>query len=259
MDIDQKAAHQRRILEQFDAQSKGFSKVSGHFTGIETLLAISGVGADSEVLDIACGPGLLACEFAKAAKHVAGADISQEMLRKAAERAASMRQENLSWVRSDAYALPFPDASFDVVTTRYSLHHLLEPARLVVEMLRVCRKGGRMLVCDVVVPDACCAAYDALELIRDDSHVHALGEREFQSLQRNPSFDGVTAVEFGIEIELEEQVAASKFKSQEDAAEFCRRIIDSSAASGSLGVEVELRDGRCFYRCPIKAFSAVKA
>jgi len=62
--------HQRLILEQFTKQAVPFSQMQNHSP--ELLLAASGVGPADAVLDVACGPGLMACAFAKVARHVTG-------------------------------------------------------------------------------------------------------------------------------------------------------------------------------------------
>ena len=252
------ASHEKRIIEQFDAQAKSFGKVPGHLAGIDTLARLCGLGQNDEVIDIACGPGLLACEFAKTAKGVTGTDISPVMLEKASARAKEMKLGNMSLIRSDAYALSFPDGSFDIVATRYSMHHMLEPEHLMKEMLRLCRKGGRILVADVCVESSCVEAYDKLELIRDDSHVHALTPQEFESLFARKDFIQLRREAFPIDIDLETQIKASCFKSEKDAGSF-RQAIKSDIGRGRLGVAARIEDGRTVYACPILALCGVKA
>ena len=252
------AAHEMRIVEQFNAQANAFGKVPAHLAGIDNLIKLCGIGWDDTVIDVACGPGLLACEFARHARRVVGSDIASAMLEKAAERAVEMRLENLSWVRSDAYALPFPDGSFDIVATRYSMHHMLEPARLMKELLRLCRRGGRVIVADVCIEESCVGAYDRLELIRDDSHVHALSPREFEGIFEAKSFTELRRAFFPIDIELDAQIKASHFKSEEDVAKF-RQLVTGDLGRGELGVAVHMMDGKLFYSCPILALCGVKS
>ena len=64
--------------------------------------------------------------------------------------------------------LPFADRTFDAVVTRFSFHHLEDPKKALDEMVRVCRPGGRVVVCDVYTTTADQAAeYDRLERLRD--------------------------------------------------------------------------------------------
>ena len=62
--------HQAKIVEQFSRQAIPFTQVSGHLDAMQTLIKFSKVCASDSVLDVACGPGLVACEFARHAGHV---------------------------------------------------------------------------------------------------------------------------------------------------------------------------------------------
>jgi SAM-dependent methyltransferase len=71
--------------------------------------------------------------------------------------------------------LPFVDASFDVVVCRSACHHFADPAVQVAEMARVCRPGGRVVISDMVAPDAAARErFDELHRLVDPSHVHCL-------------------------------------------------------------------------------------
>ena len=92
-----------------------------------------------EVLDVGCGGGFLSNRLAAAGYSVVGIDLSPESL-KVAER-----HDHTGTVRyqvADAYKLPFPDASFDVVTSMDFLEHVEDPARAIAEASRVLRPGG---------------------------------------------------------------------------------------------------------------------
>lgn len=95
------------------------------------------------VLDLAVGTGTLAGEMAKRAQEVVGVDLSAAMLAQARKK-----QPNLTLVQANAADLPFPDASFDCVTSVDSLHHFQEHDRVFAEVRRVLRPGGRWLVLD---------------------------------------------------------------------------------------------------------------
>src|SRR5947208_970387 len=107
------------------------------------------VGPGSRVLDVACGPGLVALRLAEVAGHVTGLDLTPAMLDKARELQRQRGLQNLSWRPGRADALPYPGGSFDAAVTRFSFHHLTDPAAALAEMVRVCRPGGRVVVCDV--------------------------------------------------------------------------------------------------------------
>jgi ubiquinone/menaquinone biosynthesis C-methylase UbiE len=127
--------HQRLILEQFTKQAVPFSQMQNHSP--ELLLAASGVGPADTVLDVACGPGLMACAFAKVARHVTGIDLTPAMIEQAKVMQQADRLTNLTWHIGDVQPLPFADALFSLVFTRYSFHHFLDPRAVLAEMVRV--------------------------------------------------------------------------------------------------------------------------
>lgn len=69
--------HDALIVDQFTKQAVPFTQLKGHLDSVQTLIEWSTVASDDLVLDVACGPGLVACEFAKVARRVTGIDITE--------------------------------------------------------------------------------------------------------------------------------------------------------------------------------------
>jgi ubiquinone/menaquinone biosynthesis C-methylase UbiE len=118
--------HNSKIIEQFTLQAKPFSQVPGHADSLDKLVELSKVNSNSIVLDLACGPGLVACEFAKVAKHVTGIDITPAIIDQAKKRQSDNHLENLDWKTGDVNNLPFDDKTFDVVVTRLFISSLYQ-------------------------------------------------------------------------------------------------------------------------------------
>lgn len=95
--------------------------------------------AGAEVLDVGCGGGFVSNALSAAGFAVTGLDCSADSLR-VAERWDATRRAR--YVHGDAYALPFPDASFGAVTAMDMLEHVEEPGRVIAECARVLRPGG---------------------------------------------------------------------------------------------------------------------
>src|SRR3954453_16201131 len=173
------------ILDQFSRQAVPFSEMHARDDAEihRLLIDTAGIGPDDEVLDVACGPGLVACEVAKVARHVTGVDLTRAMIEQAEAWQKSLGLANLTWSVGDAQPLAFPDAAFSRVITRYTFHHFTDPAGVFAEMARVCRPGGRVTVCDVFTtsPEQG-EAYDRLERYRDPSHTRALQLAEMEAL-----------------------------------------------------------------------------
>jgi SAM-dependent methyltransferase len=104
-----------------------------------------------QVLDVGCGPGSITRGLAErvAPGRVVGVDLSRETLATARQDAAARGLGNLHYEEASVYALPFPDATFDVGYAHQVFQHLREPARALGEVLRVLRPGGLVGVRDV--------------------------------------------------------------------------------------------------------------
>jgi ubiquinone/menaquinone biosynthesis C-methylase UbiE len=118
----------------------------------DRILRLARLEPGEAVLDVGCGTGTLAIAAKRqigAAGKAQGIDASPEMLARAAKKARRAGMD-VAFMQAPAQALPFPDASFDVVLTSVMLHHLPRPGRAQCarEMRRVLRPGGRVLAVD---------------------------------------------------------------------------------------------------------------
>lgn len=144
--------HHRTIIEQFSLQAVPFAELPGHSDSIQRLIEFSQVSAADTVLDLACGPGLVACAFAEHTAHVTGIDLTPKMIEQAEKRQRENHVTNVSWKIGNVLPLPFPDSSFSCVITRYIFHHFLDPRGVLSEMVRVCEPCGTVMVVDAVLP-----------------------------------------------------------------------------------------------------------
>src|SRR5207302_2918195 len=102
--------------------------------------------------------------------------------------AEEMRQAcgltNLRFQLADAERLPFGEQTFDIVVSRFALHHCEDPRRVLTEMARVCRIHGVVVIEDLVVSEhpARAAYQNRFEQLRDPSHTRALPIIEFIAL-----------------------------------------------------------------------------
>lgn len=113
-------------------------------------VATSGVARGDRVLDLAGGTGDIAAllhERVGAAGEVVVGDINAAMLGVGRDRLTDRGLvRGLRWVQLNAEALPFPDASFDLVTLAFGLRNVTDKAKALREMHRVLKLGGRALV-----------------------------------------------------------------------------------------------------------------
>jgi demethylmenaquinone methyltransferase / 2-methoxy-6-polyprenyl-1,4-benzoquinol methylase len=111
------------------------------------LAAQAAVRPGDKVLDVCCGTGDFALADREAGGEVLGVDFSEEMLARAREKAP-----DLEWVRADATALPFDDATFDVVTVGFGIRNLPDLEAGLRELARVTRRGGRLACLEITRP-----------------------------------------------------------------------------------------------------------
>jgi ubiquinone/menaquinone biosynthesis C-methylase UbiE len=111
------------------------------------MMALVSPAPGDQVLDIACGTGLVAFDAARAVGpdgYVLGVDLSGRMVGFAEARAKELNLSSCRFARMDAESLDLPDARFDVVLCAFGLMYMPNPDRALREMRRVLRPGGRI-------------------------------------------------------------------------------------------------------------------
>jgi SAM-dependent methyltransferase len=182
-------AHSGAIRDEFAHQADSFAR-SPTMILAETLgVLVDLVPEEPEArwVETACGPGLIARAMAPRVGSVVGIDLTPTMIDKARADATEAGVENVSFEVGDATGLDLPDGSLDGAITRFSLHHIPAPVRVLEEMRRVVKPGGYVVVSDFVTDDdgASAAWQEQIERLRDPSHwalltpsrIAALGER----------------------------------------------------------------------------------
>jgi SAM-dependent methyltransferase len=156
----------------------------------------------------------------------------------------------VTWQVGDAVPLPFPDAAFSVVVTRYSFHHFLDPKAVLAEMVRVCRPGGRWAVIDVFTSSPQQAeAYNRVEKLRDPSHVRALSLEELNGLCHDAGLRDVKTGFYRLEVSLEELLGRS-FPNPGDADRI-RQMFADDVGMDRLGVGTHRKNGAIHFAFPI--------
>jgi SAM-dependent methyltransferase len=166
----------------------------------------------------------------------AGLDATPAMLREAEKLAAKSGVANVEWRLGDVYVLPFADGSFDIVTCRFAFHHLREPARAFSEMRRVCRPGGRIVLCDGIASDdpEKAAAFNRMEKHRDPSTIEFRPLGWHLALFQSTGLPAPATHFYQVPAERERLIAAS-FPANDDRA-LLRRMIDEAVEGDRMGL-----------------------
>ena len=244
-------SHKSRILDQFTRQAAPFAAAATirNQEALDRIVQWAGAGPDDTVLDVACGPGLLACAFAKVAKHATGVDMTPAMLEQARKTQQEQGLKNVSWQPGDVYSLPFLDAQFSIVSSRFVFHHLQEPLAGLKEMKRVCKSGGKIVVADMAPLPQKAAAMNAAERLRDPSHVRALPVEELRGLFEQAGLSTPQVNSYRMEGELEDLLSRS-FPNEGDA-DRVRKLFADSLADDSLDLNTRQENGKIYYSFPV--------
>jgi len=200
-----------QVVREFTHQSESFNvaPVMRSADTLGRLVDLIPAAAGARWLDVACGPGLVARGLAPRVGEVHGVDMTPAMVDVARREAAAERLSNAVFSVGDATALDFADATFEGAVTRFSLHHIPLPGRVVAEMARVVRPGGAVIVADhVTSADAGEAAWhQEIERLRDPSHWACLTPARLRALGEAAGLLFERAEEAPISIDFEEWIA----------------------------------------------------
>jgi len=211
---------------------------------------------ESRVLEVACGPGFLALAFAQRCRETVGLDLTDAPLAIAEKNRRERALANVRFQRADAERLPFADGDFDVVVCRFAFHHFEEPARVLGEMARVCRRPGRVAVEDLVTSEHRARGdyQNQFERLRDPSHTRALAPTELVGLFTASGLELERLYSGELVQDLERWLANSQ-TSPERAAQV-RALIERDAREDLSGTRPYRENGQWFFRQPTLAIVA---
>jgi len=185
-------AHDALVAGQFGPRANAYVESAVHARGedLAALEAIAAKAAPASALDLGCGGGHVAYLLARHAARVAAVDLSEDMLAAVMATARDKGLTNIETHRASVEQLPFADASFDQVVTRYSAHHWLDFDGGLREARRVARPGSPAIFMDVLAPDVPLldTHLQSLELLRDTSHVRNYSLAEWSNALARAGF-----------------------------------------------------------------------
>jgi demethylmenaquinone methyltransferase / 2-methoxy-6-polyprenyl-1,4-benzoquinol methylase len=158
MPVDKSEARVRgmfaEIASRYDFMNHALSLGTDVYWRWRTVRKVAPTG-HAPILDLCTGTGDLALAYRRAATngtHVVGADFCHPMLVIGHEKADRRRVEGVTFVEADAQHLPFPDATFQIVSVAFGLRNVTDTDQGLREMFRVCQNGGRIAVLEFSMP-----------------------------------------------------------------------------------------------------------
>ena len=147
-------SHHDNVEKQFGSQASAYLTSAVHASGrdLQRLAERLADFPQAKVLDMGCGAGHASFTAAGQVAEVTAYDLSSQMLEVVATAAKEKGFSNIVTQQGYAETLPFADASFDVVISRYSAHHWHDVGQALREVKRVLKPGGVIIVMDVMSP-----------------------------------------------------------------------------------------------------------
>jgi SAM-dependent methyltransferase len=198
--------------QQFGATAAGYLASPVHSSGAD-LDRLAGLTRESEfssALDLGCGAGHASYALARGGvRRVVAYDLSAQMLEVVAAEAKARGHGQIETCAGPAERLPFPDASFDLVATRYSAHHWMDALGAVHQAARVLKAGGTLIVIDVLAAENALmdTVLQTVEILRDLSHVRDYRESEWRGMFEAADFAPPCVHRWKLQIEFDSWVA----------------------------------------------------
>ena len=220
------------VAKQFGPRAAAYVASAVHAKGedLDALSAFAQKGGFAAALDLGCGGGHVSFTLAPLVGAVTAYDLSQDMLAAVAREAAARGFGNVSTRQGTVEALPFTDASFDLVATRYSAHHWFYVPRALAEAHRVLKPGGMLTVMDAVAPDSvvCDTFVQSIEMLRDPSHVRDYSVDQWLAMLREAGFAPEQPVRRRIRLDYASWIA--RMQTPKVQADAIRALMQQAAA-----------------------------
>jgi len=185
--------HREAVQKQFTRTAEAFSKIAVRDTPevVTEKIEFAKPLLTDLALDVACGPGAYPLALASRVQFARGIDITEEMIRQACAFQAEKQIPNAAFDCGEAEALPYANATFDLVTCQMSFHHMPKPEAALREMVRVTKPAGRIVIIDTLGPesDEKFELHNRIEESRDPSHASALRLTTFLTMFDNCGLD----------------------------------------------------------------------
>jgi ubiquinone/menaquinone biosynthesis C-methylase UbiE len=253
---DHKAAVRREFTQQAQAYAANPS-IADHARLARLMQAVH-PEPGARVLDVATGPGYVAMAFAETGCEVLGIDLTEALLAIAEQMRRTRGLTNLRFQVGDAEHLPFGEQEFDIVVSRFALHHCEDPRRVLTEMARVCHIHGKVVIEDLVVSEhpARATYQNRLEQLRDPSHTRAFPISEFLTLLKDHDLEVEVVYTDQLVPSLEQWLANAH--TPDDSASQVRTMIEQDELHDLSGTYPFRQHGTMYFRQRTAAFICSK-
>ena len=209
-DIKTSIADTKTGFENSFATENFYDKQTQDETHLKRILECLRVSDGMKILDLGTGTGYLAFPFATQypKAQVTGLDIVELALNRNRERATQKELKNLRFVNYNGLIFPFESKTFDMVITRYALHHFPDIEGTFREVCRVLKPGGKFFLSDPAPNDDDMQRFvDAYMQMKKDGHIKFYTKKEWQRIGESTGFKFVDDFETDIRFPKKRQNA----------------------------------------------------
>lgn len=249
-------SHETLVGSQFGSRADAYltSQVHAQGADLAALVDIAKGHTDARVLDMGCGGGHVTFNVAPHVGEVVAYDLSSEMLAVVEAAARDRSLANVTTRQGAVESLPFEDASFDMVVSRYSAHHWRDFAAGLREAARVLKPGGTAGFVDAVSPGTPLldTFFQAIEMLRDPSHVRDYSRAEWEDALVRAGLPCRSTRQFRVRLEFTSWIERMATPTvQVDAIRALQKAVSSdvtayfdTAADGSFSIDVSFFEAR---------------
>lgn len=198
MNIENSIMATKQGFENSFSSGDFYNKQTQDEQHLKNILDFLPINADMKILDLGTGSGYLSFPIAKKYSNISviGLDIVEKALEVNRFRAKEEQIRNISFITYNGIEFPFSDSEFDMVISRYALHHFPDIQKSISEVSRVLKRGGFLFVSDPT-PNANDTSrfVDGYMQLKKDGHIKFYTKEEWlqicgkYGLQFKKSFD----------------------------------------------------------------------
>ncbi len=253
-------AHKQLVRQAFTQQAKAYAASPDILDRerLRRLVDAAGPDPNDRVLEVATGPGYVALAFAERCREVIGVDLTEAPLAIAEENRRTAGLTNVSFKVADADHLPFAGGEFDIVVSRFALHHFQAADAAFREMARVCRTGGKVAIEDLCVSEIAGRGeyQNQFERLRDASHVRAMPVSELLRMFTASGLEVETLFTGELVPSLERWLSNAQTPAKE--ANIVRQMIEADEKQDLSGTHPFRVNGELFFRQKTAAIVGTK-